>query len=248
MEGDTTTQAPPGEPADLVLDTNVGHEIFGGFREVFQESEKCSTLDEMLSDPMFRYRVARARASICLIWLCHKRRWTTVCHIKETVDLLVNKVPPKATTPPTIFAKMMLHFVQPQVLPGWSNNYATEEDQTLSGEDVDDALLSIAVKQKLPLVTNEGFSWAGHYTDVNTSGRENLRGKARAAGVRVGTPSEFLQDEGLSLEALGKAFFGALMAARKPADFECSDGNLRILRTLYRFVLLERLPVGVRER
>ena len=233
------SQEQPRNTAHLVVDTNVSHEIYGGFREVLETSRNSKTMAAMLEDPQFRYRVLRVRASLCLVWLCHKRGWRTVGHGTEAADLLIKKVPPNAQSPETTFTKMLLNFVNPQVVPGWSHCRVTSEDPNITGERVDNALLSLAVDLKIPLITYEGHSPTAGFSDVNNRGYQNLRGKCQSNGVEVFTPAEFLKREGLAVEQLGREFFGALKFARKPAALVCSERNLRFLRGVYKFVLLE---------
>jgi hypothetical protein len=230
---------------NLVLDTNVMKEILS-VHDLLRSGDTVATSVEALQSPVVAYRIGRAKYSILLAWVCAVRAYWTANLPDETLRRLLTDVPPEDKhSVETGATQIIIHFVVEQVLHGWQMVSYTEIPAGLVGDDADDALVALAARERVPLITNEGNSPRG-LSDEKRRGKPNARGKAKAAEVAVFTPKEFLLKEGIAVEHEAHNFLRKFESERlryEPGDGVPGEAEkmIDLLGRIYRLVLLDAI-------
>ena len=182
------------DPADVhdtevLLDTNVALEIYT-IGDLLRAGDEHGCPEAALTSSRYRYRQLRARYSTILGWWLAKKRTVAGVLGNEFADLLDKVAPPTGPKAFTISHGVAL-VVMPGVLTGLRVGHLVEVNHLAVGENADSELFKLALRDGLPLVTNEGLTEDGLVT-VKNNGMQNLRGRCKSAGVEVFTPQEFL--------------------------------------------------------
>ena len=167
-----------------VIDTNVLidimsiHDIVKGFVEAEKAGAKATAADALrvFQSPELKPRRERARDALLLAIYLHTAGATTFCARGEATRVLTERSPPVgddgASNESMAYTRLWFEFILERVLPGWSLTWGGQPE-TISGEDVDDALLRFARLGKFPLITNE-----------TPPGKKKIPVKAISLGVR----------------------------------------------------------------
>jgi hypothetical protein len=247
-----TNEDAAGGELRLIVDTNVFQE-FTSLSDLLRATALPMTEDEILQSREVAYRKSRTRDSVMLAWFCHRHRVTTYGVTGEKFSILLRLAPPELREDPnTAFVQAIIHFVTGSVLRDWVGviKFPDEPDE-LEGNAADDWLLSKAIGERLPLITNEGNSING--LSGRSKGKANLRGRARAEGAAVFTPGEFLEMNHFDFEGEGRAFLRSFDDAVPGyldgrEDREAAEETLGYLRGLYAYVFFDELKKEFQNR
>ena len=247
---DGAQEASPGG-LRLIVDTNVVQE-FIALHDLLHAADRKTT-EEILLSREVAYRKARTRDSVMFAWFCHLQRATTYIAAGETVSTLFRKAPPKNGDDwNASFVRAIIHFVKQRVLPGmpWPDKFPDEPDD-LRGGEADNWLLSKAIIQGLPLITNEGNSIDG--LSGSPKAKKKLRHRAHASDVAVYTPGEFLHLNHFDFPQEGREFLRAFDDAvpgylEGRGDRKAAEELLGSLRWLYAYVLFDEVDEAFRNK
>jgi hypothetical protein len=229
----------------LVLDTNVMKEILS-IHDLSREIEGAGGGAAALQSPKVAHRIGRAKYSTLLGWVCSVRSWTTLSLLDEMLEILTRDVPPdERSSVNTGATKILIHFVKELVLKNWTLATDTDVPKTIRGEEADDALVSLAARERIPLISNEGNSPDG-IRDMNARGRSNIRAKAKSAGVLVFTPQQYFQRESIVVDLEARNFLRAYQTKRASYDPGAgvpgeAEKMMDYLFSIYRFFLLNEV-------
>lgn len=245
--------------ARLLVDTNVVID-FMSFCDLLKEGDKHRDVLELMMfgdfsseedhrqrsaaaawrSPQHRHRQLRAKAAIILMWVLAERHISSAMLGKEVIDILNRSSPIPCAQPNSLlpdgnayaFTTVVVHAIHPMLISrGLQLGALTEVNHAARGNKADAELLRLAKRDSLPIVSNEGYTVHG-VSDLKSNGDKSLRGLARAIGVRVYTPTEYLRRLHIRTEREAPLF---LQACERPLIEE-------YLRTEgHRSWLLERL-------
>lgn len=173
--------------------------------DVLSASGSVESAEDIFSDASRKawYRFERAGYGIRMAIHFHDTRSVTVSAGDEALQKALEQVPPERNDLASWFVRSWVNFTKPKLLRNWHIGAPTIGKK---GTAVDDALLEVARENECPLITNEGVGHNG------PTGRDSLREKAIAAGVRVMTTEEFARSHPLSRTRL-KRFMRDFRAA-----------------------------------
>lgn len=142
------------------------------------------------------------------------------------------------------FTTFFVYFVKDHVLPDWQPMMVKGADDMAN--DADRFLIDLAKRESLPLITNEGYTAAG-------LAEKKMRKKAKADGVAVFTPREYLGhcvDEDELVEQFLSRFQararGYLIEREQTLGKDETENVLGHMFGFYRFVLRGELANGQR--
>jgi hypothetical protein len=167
----------------VILDTNVLIDIFtcGDLADEYIRTQDVKT-------ERSAYRRARGRESLILAMHLHETRAATWSLPDESRRQVLRMAPPDQHDDPKLhFTWVFVNYVKDNALGGWNALLSKEGDEGLKGAECDDYLVHVAALNRVPLITNEGLSHLGFDDD------HGIRGKAKAAGVRVYAPGDYWQ-------------------------------------------------------
>jgi hypothetical protein len=118
---------------------------------------------------------------------------------KEVLDILEKVSPLPSFQTPLLadgnsyaLTTAIVHAINPMLnARGLHLGVLTEVNHQARGNKADAELLRLAKRDRLPIVTNEGYTLGG-LSDFKSDGSKSLRGLARDAGVKAYSPREFL--------------------------------------------------------
>jgi hypothetical protein len=204
-----------------------------------------------------QYRLRRARASLLLAWALCERRIPAGMLGSEVLIKLLNLSPAASRqrcslrVDGTGFAITagIVNVIRPMLISrGLRLNALTAVEHSASGEDADDELLAIAVRDKLPIITHEGLTDRG-LSDRKRNKKLNLRGRCHESGVPVYTAEEYLALLAINTAQAGATFLAAceqpilLAYTQAPQDTPYSD-MLEDLVPLFRLILFGETSLG----
>jgi hypothetical protein len=237
------TKGQSGEAPDLILDTNVYLELVD-VQDLAREVLRSARDQALVETLAVTHRRRRAKHSLVLAWFCHVHDMTTAFAANEVLKLLlrgrVDANHPKDV--PAVVTAIILRLVHEQVLSRWTRAEMSWIDWDNSGTFVDDELLDYAQHVGAPLITNEGNSPAG-LTNTTANSQLNLRGKAKARGVQVFTPEEYLLQNSSDIAGQSRCLYEAVLAGIPQlavldlASEPIARRALEVLLELYRFIL-----------
>lgn len=244
---DLLAKGAPNAHAEILLDTNVMLEIYS-IGALLRLADELGSEEAALTSTKYRYRQLRARHSTLLAWWLSKEGRVVGMLGNEFVDQLELMAPPNVApdedATATIFTKAILHVIRPLVLSGFKAGPLVAVDHVATGTKADTEILTQAAGARTPLVTHEGWTEAG-FNDHP----KKLRGRAKALGVPVFTAREYLDAQGVNLEAESRLFVDALREAVRQAK---QDGVLQghevldDLVPVYRFIMLDEVNAKYR--
>lgn len=224
---------------DLLVDTNVAVEFFS-MGDLLRVGDEIGSSALLRGSPSFEYRLARARHSIVLVSWLGQRGLNAGMLGNEVDDMLDTKLAPKPKPGgdgiSRAITSAIMHVVCDYVT-GWPIGALTKVDHTLKGTAADTELLRMACEDKLAIVTNEEFTPGGIVPDP-----KKLRSRARAAGVAVYTPEEYLAANHVDVAAECVRFVLHLAVGVDAAKSRGVLGGNRVLDDLvplYRMILLD---------
>lgn len=185
-----------------VLDSNVVVEIWSihDLTKVYDDAHALSPA-AAAADPDVRYRRQRIADGLRLAVALHETSAKTFVLIDECIRLTEERVPPTASTFEREWIQIFSHFVKEHVLPRWDTPGEPGLDANIRGDDCDDLLIEAARINNVPIVTNEGVTSAGIFER-----RNNVRVRARAAGVQPFSPAEYVAHLKFEIEPALRAF------------------------------------------
>jgi hypothetical protein len=235
----STAQAPRalGVACDCVIDTNVALELYSlhDLTTLYDErhaahGDKTENLAEVV------HRRTRAADTLALAIALHEKRATSFQLVNEVIRILTARVLPRSGTFEAAYTQLFIHYIKDYCLPDWSEISDTQLGLAAKGTDCDTILLEVARDNGIALVTNEGNNVDG----VDDS--HGLRGRARAAGVRVFTPGEYVATLGVSFPKASVAFAerfktrqAEYLAKRPIGDHANVQGHLDLISKVYRW-------------
>lgn len=211
---------------DCVLDTSVMTQILSD-RDFHQDYARANPDKDEVQlmfeggeiDDRTLHRIRRMRAAWLAVMVMHERGWSSLVHEEETKAVVDPRAPePEASSLwiewPQLFRDTVDHFVREQVVPGWQPVKHHDEPPPADAEkdEIDGWLLGAAKQFGVPLITDEGVGLKGTFYEYQRSGNGrrkgdlNLRGRARAEGVEVYSPIEFVLASGLDVDDLVEGF------------------------------------------
>jgi hypothetical protein len=229
----------------LVLDTNVMKEILS-IHDLSREIKTAGGGAAALQSHKVSHRIARAKYSTLLGWVCSVRAWNTLSLLDEMLEVLVRDVPPEERQAVnTAATQILIHFVKELILRKWTLATDTDVPKTIRADEADDTLVSLAAREGVPLISNEGNSPDG-IRDTNARGKPNIRAKAKTAGVLVFTPEQYLQRESIVVNLEARNFLRAYQTQRTSYDPGTgvpgeAEKMMDYLFSIYRFVLLNEV-------
>lgn len=167
----------PVESVQLIIDTNV-------MLDIASCHDLSNSTDEDVDSRGSVYRRQRAKDGVTLAMLLERDGLTTFNLWGESAALFHARVNPHEATPETVFTTTFLHFTKDVILPRWNMMSDVNESPDARGDEADRALVKLAVKHGVPLVSNEGFGPDGPT-------KAKLVGKAEGAGVTLLTPRQY---------------------------------------------------------
>jgi hypothetical protein len=224
----------------ILFDTNVMMEIYT-VADLLKLGDELGSAEAALASPRFRWRQERSKHSTILAWHVARQRKVVGVLGGEVIALLeriAGKPEPGHDGTSYVLAAALIRVVRECVLipNGWREGGLTEVDHRKEGTQADNELLRIAVEAMLPLVTWEGYTEGAFSTNP-----KSLRNKAKAAGVKVYTPTEYLESEGVNVEEESHAFVAACVEGVRVAKANGMLGGHEVVDDivpLYRFILL----------
>lgn len=193
---------------DVILDSCIVGEIYS-IGDLLREAEKPGFNEASLDSPTFNYRRQRVRHSIVLAWWLAKHGRVAANFGLEAMDLLQHRLSREEDAASFAFTAAYLHIVKPFVLNGWGVQAFTSVNHDAEGTDVDTQLLDIAARDRIPLITHEGFTEEG----FNISDLKKLRNRCLSAGVTVYTSQEYLAAQEVNVHAECEQFLRGLAVA-----------------------------------
>ncbi|MGE0400238.1 MAG: hypothetical protein AB7T06_26215 [Kofleriaceae bacterium] len=231
---------------DLLVDTNVMMEI-DSIGDLIQLGDRLGSEEALEASPEARYRQLRSRYSILFAWWLSQTGTVVGTLGNEVVDQLEGKLAPDTDDAAYAFTTGIVHVIRPFVLKGMKTGALLHVNHEATKDDADTELLNVAIKEKLPIVTNEGLTQRG-LTENKDKDTRNLRGRCRDAGVAVYTPEEFLSFKGVDVNAEAERFCSAV---RKGIDEAKAQGVLMssaggrevmsYLNGVYRWIMLDEV-------
>lgn len=168
-----------GHRINAILDTNV-------FIEIISVYDLNKAVTDNANAKTVRHRWERARSALLLSLMLHDQHATTLS-LREGERRLGELVSPgqkMGVDPDHDFVVFHIHVVKERLLSDWTSVFP-RPPETVFQEHADDLLLATAQRNRLPLITNEGWGVHGVFD-------RGLRKQAKAAGVAVFTTSEFI--------------------------------------------------------
>jgi hypothetical protein len=172
-------------------------------------------------------KMRRQRAhDAALLAICFHAEASTTYSLRETVDVLVKKVPPESGGMEELHIKAFALFLIPEVLSRWDPVHPP--DVRLSGNAADSHLTDVASERGLPLITKDG----------------EMARRASERNVRAVTPREYWENR-VDREREVRRFLSRFKArapefARRSAQPRAWALALSQLFDLYRGLLLDR--------
>lgn len=244
--------------AQLLVDTNVALELYS-VGDLLRAGDMAGfgTAKAAWRSEWHRYRQLRARYTVVLAWTLATRAIAAGVLGNELVDM-TEKVSPESDGTAYSITAGFVHVIMPVLVEhGLRLGALTDVDHNAKGAKADAELLKVAVRDRLPLITNEGLTPRG-IVEVRATGKPNLRGLARASGVAVYTPKEYLAHLNVDIATEAKRFVQACEAPVMHAYLDAADKSpawrtmLEQLVPLYRLILLDehapelaRVPLAV---
>lgn len=236
-------QAKPDATVSVLVDTNVMMEIYS-IGDLLVLGDKLGSQEAMAASTEFTYRLVRSRHSNLLAWWFAQTGTFGGMLGNEVVDMLEGKLAPVTDRASYAITTGIMHVIIPFIFKGMRIGPMLEVDHRAAKEDADTELLRIATVDKLPLITWEGFTQSG-LSGHKSSGKLNLRGRCRDAGVVVHTPQEFLASKGINLEAEARRFCDACRAGVDEGkgrgvlmDTAAGRDVMDLLVGIYRWIML----------
>ncbi len=205
--------------AELILDTNVGCELYS-IRDVLEEVQQRG-LVAALDAAGFRYRAHRLRHTLVLAWWLNRHAVSSSLLGTEHITIVVGRLAPEPDRPrydelSFRMTKSFVHVIRDLVLGKWPLGTLVEVDHHKLQHAADDEILRVATKDHTPVIT-----WEGYQSDGTLSANPGkLRNRCIAAGVPVYTPQEYLQQHGVDVDAEAIAFIKACDNASWVAQWE----------------------------
>ncbi|MDB4953221.1 MAG: hypothetical protein JWO36_790 [Myxococcales bacterium] len=227
--------------AEILFDTNVMMEIYT-VADLLKLGDELGSAEAALGSPRYRWRQERSKHSTVLAWHVAKCRQVVGILGSEVIALLeriAGKPEPGKDGTSYVLAASRVRVVREFVLipNGWREGGLIEIDHRKEGTQADHELLRIAIEDKLPLITWEGYSEGGF-----SSSPKSLRNKAKAAGVAAYTPKEYLEAEGVNVDEQCAEFVAACTKGVDEAKAQGMLGGHEVLDDivpLYRYILLD---------
>src|SRR5260370_278067 len=145
---------------ELLLDTCVVGEIDTG-GDLLTLAEALGTPEAALASPKYRYRQLRARHSIVLACWLAKNRVPTATVGGEVIDIVMGKLARTDDDASYALTTAIVHVMWEGPLRGWRRGALNDVRHTAEHGEVDDEILRVAERDKLIVVTWEGFGEQG---------------------------------------------------------------------------------------
>lgn len=226
---------------EVLLDTNVMLEIYS-IGALLRAGDNCGSAAAALESPKFKFRQLRARHSIILAWWLARQHRPVGMLGNEVVDqleLMAPKVSAGEDGTSYIFTTAIVHVVLPFVIGTFKAGALTQVDHHAKGTKADTEILAQAHGSNIPLITNEGVTETGYNDDP-----KKLRGRAKALGVRVFSPEEYLDAQGVDIAAECRNFVAACKVGVEEARAKGVLQGHEVLDDIvgiYRFILLDEV-------
>ena len=138
-------------------------------------------------DDNVRYRRARVQESMILIEYLHRKRLATFSLRDELWKVFERNVPADPVSEKTEFPKIAFDFLAQNIWRDWTPVVQDPDwGEEPSNNKADDALIEIARRYAIPLITNEGYG-----RDGTLDRRNRMRKRCIASGVDVVSPKAF---------------------------------------------------------
>jgi hypothetical protein len=155
----------------VTLDTQVLMEIIAP-ADLYRKLNE----DDEVSDAV-RERQRRTVYSLALAWQFHVWGTRTVVHDDEAIRIIEKVAPPADETYTVGVVSLFAHEMRHKILPNWKWRTSKKDlPACLRGTQVDDGLLTYALKERVPLITRDA----------------GLTVKAAKAGVAAFAPEGYL--------------------------------------------------------
>ncbi len=217
---------------DVVIDTNVLVEFFSATDLL---AAHANMDPGAVDSPQLRDRRIRARESLLLAWCLETRALCSLSLGEESKRVLVRDADPSALgTFESQFVQVSIYFVKDHVFPLWAANAA---DSDKRGNDADRFLVEEAERLASPLVSNE------------RNPTKALGKHAAARGVRVQTPREYWESQGLEEDRAIEELFVRFDAVA-PAFLDSQDNSaaatraVKRRRAIWEYLLRGKTPNG----
>lgn len=220
-----------------VFDTNVVLELYSLHDLTRLYNQKHAVHGETTEDlPEVMHRRERAADTLALAIALHETQAQSFHLVSEALALLEKRVPHDSSTFERAYTGLFIHYIKDYCLADWGHISWEELGVGVTGDDCDELLLDVARANTLPLITNEGNKVGG----IDES--HGLRGRARALGVRVYTPGEYVATLGVAFPAASQAFANRFknrqseyLAKRPHDDHEFVREHLMAIGNIYQW-------------
>jgi hypothetical protein len=234
--------------ADTLVDTNVMMEVYTVV-DLLKLGDELGSPEAARRSSKYMWRQERSKHSTILAFhLAQQRRVVGILgnEVVAQLEKLAGKPAPGEDGTSYILAAALVRVVRECVLipNGWREGGLIEVDHSKVGTPADGELLRVAIADKLPLITWEGFTETG-FSDNPRS----LRNRAKAAGVEVYTPREFLDANNVNVAEECRRFVAACIDGVQQAKAAGMLGGHEVLDDivpLYRFILLDEVSEQIR--